>query len=246
MRGTHAHCSWVLIVSPTIFYCRHVPATSGKHGDEAAYETLQRERRRWLPRGSSWHPDTQTLRDVHVELPGLDDWLVHVDVVTGGGLARLDISRKKGAAGLITKRMLKQLPIREIEERARAAARELWGFWDDDDVPRELQTRAKQLVKEFDQSPRPGPTGRGDEFYAHVAATYVAHLDSHRPIEQTADKLSLSTARIRNLVYEARRRGLLTKVTRGRAGGELTDKAKELLGAAQTPLKKGTRGHGTR
>jgi len=65
--------------------------------------------------------------------------------------------------------------------------------------------------------------------YAHVAAAYVAALNSRAPNEAVAEQLHLSTSRVRDLLHEARRRLLLTTLGRGKAGGELTEKALKLL-----------------
>jgi hypothetical protein len=54
-------------------------------------------------------------------------------------------------------------------------------------------------------------------------------LASRRPIEELASELHRSTSHVRQLLAIARERGLLTATTRGRAGGSLTPKAREIL-----------------
>jgi hypothetical protein len=54
-------------------------------------------------------------------------------------------------------------------------------------------------------------------------------LSTATPLKSLADELRLSASQVRNKLYEARRRGLLTKAPTGRAGGELTKRATELL-----------------
>jgi len=54
-------------------------------------------------------------------------------------------------------------------------------------------------------------------------------------MEVLSEKLHLSASQVRNLLYEARRRGLLTKASRGSAGGTLTEKALKLLRDASPP-----------
>lgn len=85
------------------------------------------------------------------------------------------------------------------------------------------------IARDFASAPRPGRRGRGDVAYAAVAATYVGSLGAGRAVQLTASELGYSPSQVRNLLYEARRRGLLTDSPAGREGGELTDKARALL-----------------
>jgi hypothetical protein len=84
-------------------------------------------------------------------------------------------------------------------------------------------------VTVFRRTPRPGRNGRDDLWYAQLAAAYVANLGSKTPVRDLAQRLHISESQLRNLLYETRRRALLTSAPRGRAGGALTPKAKELL-----------------
>ncbi len=84
---------------------------------------------------------------------------------------------------------------------------------------------------------RPGRRGRSDRFWAEIAVLYVEALSrgSRRPIADVAGRLSAqgepySQSRVRDVVREARVRGLLTPAEgRGRAGGQLTERAKSIL-----------------
>jgi hypothetical protein len=82
-----------------------------------------------------------------------------------------------------------------------------------------------------DVAQRPGHEGRGDPFYARVAALYVARIEegNRRPIPQIARELGRTPAYVRNVLHDARQRGLLTKTQPGKAGGNLTAKARRLL-----------------
>lgn len=87
---------------------------------------------------------------------------------------------------------------------------------------------------------RPGRAGRPDLFYATCAARYVEALatDPHAPIRRLIDDGTaagrLETAsQWRAWLNRARERGLLTKAPVGRAGGELTSKARAELRRAQ-------------
>lgn len=88
----------------------------------------------------------------------------------------------------------------------------------------------RHLARDFEDRPRPGAAGRADEHYAALAAMYVDLLaTSSRPTQDLADLLGEKVSAIRNYIYKARERGLLTTAGRGKAGGELTDKARRLL-----------------
>jgi hypothetical protein len=77
---------------------------------------------------------------------------------------------------------------------------------------------------------RPGRAGKPDIHYALVAAEYVRHLGEPKPLARLAKELPLEASQVRSILYEARRRGLLTDPTvPGRAGGELTPKALDIL-----------------
>jgi hypothetical protein len=77
---------------------------------------------------------------------------------------------------------------------------------------------------------RAGRRGLPDVEYAKVAAAYVARIGQRNPVEEVAREMHYSHQRIREMLRTARRRGLLTDPPRrGRAGGDLTDRARRLL-----------------
>jgi hypothetical protein len=84
---------------------------------------------------------------------------------------------------------------------------------------------------EFHEQRRPGRRGRSDLFYAEVAARYVEFTrSSSTATKDLAGALQSSPSSARDLLSEARRRNLLTRPpVKGRQGGELTEKAIEIL-----------------
>jgi hypothetical protein len=115
-------------------------------------------------------------------------------------------------------------------------------------------TFAKQLLGPFGIQPgskivrrRPGRAGRLDSFYLAWAAAYVEQLaaGSRRPVRDLAehppkvirgyvsDGNVTSVATVRDFIHQARVRDLLTDSPPGRAGGELTPKAKQMLKGAK-------------
>jgi hypothetical protein len=77
---------------------------------------------------------------------------------------------------------------------------------------------------------RPGRRGHSDFDYALTAAQYVERLGSKTPLADLAKHLDVSQSQARSMLGKARHLGLLTEPpVRGRAGGELTAKAIEIL-----------------
>jgi hypothetical protein len=146
------------------------------------------------------------------------------------------VSRFDPTQGGITARWLRALPFGRVVDEARQSLIEQLesaldeaerggdGYWgrmlEGDD--RDWAVWAERF------SSRPGRRGRSDLDYARIAQLYVAQ-DPKRPVADMAGILSLNSATVANLVYECRRRGLLSAASSGRAGGELTERARELL-----------------
>lgn len=93
-------------------------------------------------------------------------------------------------------------------------------------------------LADFGDRPRTGPVGRSDRSYAALSALYLEMIEKgeQRPIRAVAGRLGLAEKTVQNHLFKARERGLLTSLGRGKAGGHLTDKAKEMLsGNDQAP-----------
>lgn len=89
--------------------------------------------------------------------------------------------------------------------------------------------QAKALQEEAKR--RPGRVGRDERFWAEIADAYVAALAFPNPIKHLHEQMpDLKPSQIRDLIHRARYKAFLTDSTRGKAGGELTDKSKKLLG----------------
>lgn len=96
---------------------------------------------------------------------------------------------------------------------------------------RELDLRAPAERSEPSRPQRPR-RGRPDLFYARLAAAYVKAVQrgEQRPIRWLATQRRTEPATIRDMVHEARERGLLTPATQGKSGGALTPRALAMLG----------------
>ncbi len=74
--------------------------------------------------------------------------------------------------------------------------------------------------------------GRSELWYARLARDYVNAVQARerKPVEKVAAKHSLTAGNARVSVHGARKRGLLTAATPGAAGGQLTARARRVLG----------------
>lgn len=95
----------------------------------------------------------------------------------------------------------------------------------------ELAIDAEDRLKRVPlQVRRTGRKGTDERVYAEAAAVYARLVsEGPKPIERMAEELTCSKAQARNLVAKAREKSLLTKVGQGKAGGELTQKAHDIL-----------------
>jgi hypothetical protein len=76
---------------------------------------------------------------------------------------------------------------------------------------------------------RPGRRGRQDVDYALLVHAYTTLLGQGKPVEALATREFLSASQVRNLLSEAKRRKIMTRPGRGRAGGQLTPYGHALL-----------------
>ena len=84
---------------------------------------------------------------------------------------------------------------------------------------------------------RVGRRGRDDRFYADWSAAYVRLVTSGEPnpVIRLSEEHFLSVSQVRSILGEARKRDLLSKAPRGRAGGNLTTLAKSIL--SEPPIR---------
>jgi hypothetical protein len=89
--------------------------------------------------------------------------------------------------------------------------------------------------------PRAARAGaRPDELYAAVAADYVGLIErgTRSPVAELAQRRNVKKSAMRDMIREARERGLLTYFEQGRPGGSLTDRARAILGRNPKALRR--------
>lgn len=130
--------------------------------------------------------------------------------------------------GGITARTLKNLTLgRHIGAARAAVARKLR-------IEGQLREGTFEMHEVAAAMPAAGRRGRPDAFYAHLAQEYLqtVRAGSPAPLVEIANRMGSNANTVAARIKEARRRGLLSRTDRGRSGGELTDKARELLAVA--------------
>jgi hypothetical protein len=163
-------------------------------------------------------------------LPG---WLFVLTFAPTGEFGGFEVRRQDGGA-VVTRRLLRDIPLGELEHAARmkfAPLADAVAAIPSDDVHELARDWYLRAVTASGALRRPGRRGRVDHYYAALAAMYVdlVQRGSSRPNVELAETLCVNTQTVTNQLYEARKRGLLTQAAQGRAGGELTDKARQIL-----------------
>jgi len=83
-----------------------------------------------------------------------------------------------------------------------------------------------------------------DRFYAELACEYVRTQMTpegrKKPVETLAKWRRVPVKLLRSQIHYARKNGFLSEVGQGKAGGELTDKAKRVLATTQEEAQKAT------
>ena len=154
--------------------------------------------------------------------------LVELRIVRGDVDSLIDKNNSVHSLGLktggpvdnaeITSKVLRRIPVERLIRLAQKGIRpEIsdlpWRQW--------VSTNRSRL----------GKGGRPDIDYAIDAQHYVFMVTSGspQPMADLAKKFNVSASQMRFRIGEARKRGLLTNPKRGRAGGDLTDLAKQIL-----------------
>lgn len=134
------------------------------------------------------------------------------------------ITKGQNEAG-VTARVLKQLNITSVKQRALEELRK------HDHAPEYLPLDI--AIDHLIQGLEGRTQTRDDKFKANLAAAYIEQIrktGSKGVYEELGGKLGYSPHTLRSYVKQIRDQGFLTSTVRGVAGGDLTEKTREILG----------------
>lgn len=159
---------------------------------------------------------------------------VRLDLDNSGQVVGVAFGASAGGSSRspVSGRAVRRIPLGELEKSARESVR--WELAtrvhsDHPVVMASVGDDGMALRESLSSNARPGRRGRDDLAYASLAAEYVKRLRSDRAVADLAEAEGYSVSRVRNMLHEARRRGLLTRPPAGKSGGQLTPKASALL-----------------
>lgn len=177
--------------------------------------------------------------DVWVEARLKNGWFVRGRMVVQGGravVAELQImpSGKAAPPGGVTQDVVRRVPLGSFGPYLMAANSFAMGDSGIGGLAQAFKRSVGARIALDRLDPRPRPrraSGREDLFYARLAAAYLKAIEqgSRSPIKDLASKRDELPSRIRDMVHEARERGLLSTGSAGRRGGELLPRALALL-----------------
>jgi hypothetical protein len=219
----------VLIIKHALCYCEDVAPESEDPVSITEWN--------YDPRGSGNNTGPRPYSiATHSDFPGLNFRLEYDDDLN---LKSVAVSASDESPG-ITARMLRKFPFGAVDASARTHMARWWRAYDEirPEAARSASPISKKSMDAIDIR-RPGRRGRPDIEYAELARDYVRIVATPgvSPLKRLkAERQFLSESQLRNLLYEARRRGLLTDPPqKGKAGGDLTHKALSLLEQAVSP-----------
>lgn len=166
------------------------------------------------------------------------------DSPTGSGPAELHITLdqeadpRDGRRG-ITTGTLRDIPLTAVMEKMqRIRAMTLPTLADLPGSPREKAaiTAMEHIREEITNRPSPGRAGRPELFYARVALAYsYRSVIASDPIAWLARQTGVEPRTAENWVRQARQRDMLTEPRPGVAGGQVTEKATNILNEQEPP-----------
>lgn len=168
---------------------------------------------------------------LEVDLDG--SWTVAYRLEATGGrivFGEMKVSQRRSSSRGVDASLLRRIPVgehRQLVDQHIDQLRERYG-----DVllaPKGLLGR--HGLAEVVQAAKQRRAPRDARYFAQLAARYVELLEAGvtRPTPIIAEELDRPRSYVTNAIRDARKMGLLTPTTHGRAGGRLTPKARRLL-----------------
>jgi len=192
-------------------------------------------------------PDGSAL--IRASVVGYPDWLVEAEVVptsTGPAIRQLQV-RPVAVAGLPTggvpARLVRKINPGELLDLTRTRASESGeglsqlaemgiALEPGHPVTVYMESFSASANALSGQKKRPGRAGNGIDHYLDWAIRYAQRVDAgdRHPIVSLAEEHGKTRQYVRDTITDARRRyGLLPRPGQGKAGGQLTDKARSLI-----------------
>ena len=170
------------------------------------------------------------------EIEELEEWWVQITVeheygsTHVSGLAMTPRNPDNPPSGGLSTTELRKIPIPSLLSHARRhITKELKVFKNmaSPALVNEIEDAARSIIT----AKRPGSAGRDEFAYVALVVEYQNALDagSKKPTHVLAEKYSLAHTTIRNMLQEARMRGLAESKGRGRLGWKLTEKGMRIL-----------------
>jgi hypothetical protein len=153
-------------------------------------------------------------------------------ILEGPHIASLEVRRTADTAAPLNARRLQSVPLGRLERALRDEVNALVAEWNPLNPTNPIFTEDEW--PSVDDSPR---KNRDDAKLARLAQRYVETLGEPQQMERLGEwsredpsRGLYTDASVSQMIRRARQRNLLTKTTKGRAGGELTPKALSLIG----------------
>ncbi|MGI8709714.1 MAG: hypothetical protein ACR2LA_01790 [Acidimicrobiales bacterium] len=167
--------------------------------------------------------------DADLTMTGVEVAAMRWHAVRQGPLTTFEVDTSPGAGLALTASVLRAVNWGELHREAQRRARRAYGWAA---APAPASRWAMTVAK--GQPRRPVRRGRGDAFYAALAAEYVAllHGGEPAPVKVLAEQRGETAKYVREQISRCRPRGhgmLTDPPRRGVPGGELTDKARAVL-----------------
>jgi hypothetical protein len=145
---------------------------------------------------------------------------------------------RAGGAEALTARKLSDVPYGAIEQCARQRVQSWLGEYTAG-RPEAAVLASTELEDVLSQVryPRSDVPSEREAMLARLAYRYSETLGEPYQAIELADEFGFSDSHIPNLVKEARKRGILSPTTKGRAGGAPTARAKKILEATEEPVE---------
>jgi hypothetical protein len=143
--------------------------------------------------------------------------------------------------GGITARLCREIHFNALSTQARQDGKWMMEFLEAFSRGRPRRLRQWERDRErYRAAQRSGRSGRSDDYYLDWAVRYIDRINrgSRSPVADLATQYDMRPEQVRDILHQARSRDLLTKGTRGKAAGMLTDKGKDLFQRRQPAEKR--------